>query len=289
MYRTMEKATAESNTGPHLESLDKIMKIPLIEMTWNQSVGLYGKVKEANGIFRWTLSAAESAVLKAAEQAYPIAKKLEQPIHAVDQTVCKGIEIVEEKMPLIKEPPSHVYEAAKEFVNSTIAPTLGTVNAAKDYGTEKVQTIKDVSLVKANELLATRYGQMALSGFTTTAALAEKYLDYYFPATQKETEQDGEPAAETGDKNNDVMSTVHTVGRLSNKFTRRVYNILSDKVKNLNKDNVQEYVNSMATIMHITNHLAALNENLKATTSKAKDEKTPETETPKEETTSVKS
>jgi hypothetical protein len=26
----------------------------------------------------------------------------------VDQTLCKGIEIVEEKLPLVKEPPSHV-------------------------------------------------------------------------------------------------------------------------------------------------------------------------------------
>lgn len=63
-------------------------------------------------------------------------------------------------------------------------------------------------------------------------------------------------------------STVHTVGRLSNKFARRVYNILSSQVQNLNKDNVQQYINSLATIMHLTNYLSALNQNLKATTSK---------------------
>ena len=110
MYRKMEAnaATKETSNGPHLESLDKIMSIPLIEMTWNQSVGLYGKVKESNSLFNWTLSTAEAAVLKAAEQAYPLAKKLEQPLSAVDQTVVKGIEIVENKLPLIKEPPSHV-------------------------------------------------------------------------------------------------------------------------------------------------------------------------------------
>ena len=71
-------------------------------------------------------------------------------------------------------------------------------------------------------------------------------------------------AAEGADK---FTSTVHTVGRLSNKFARRVYNILSSQVKNLNKDNVQQYINSLATIMHLTNYLSALNQNLKATTS----------------------
>jgi hypothetical protein len=75
-----------------------------------------------------------------------------------------------------------------------------------------------------------------------------------------------EPSATDGaDK---FTSTVHTVGRLSNKFAHRVYTILSSQVKNLNKDNVQQYINSLATIMHLTNYLSALNQNLKATTSK---------------------
>lgn len=63
------------------------------------------------------------------------------------------------------------------------------------------------------------------------------------------------------------MRTVHTVGHLSNKFARRVYNILSSQVNNLNKDSVQQYVNSLATIMHLTNYLSTVNKNLKATTS----------------------
>ena len=81
------------------------------------------------------------------------------------------------------------------------------------------------------------------------------------------------------------MNTVHTVGRLSNKFARRVYNVLSSKVKNLNKDNIQEYVNSMATIMHITNHLATLNENLKATTKPKEEQASTSSPTDKNEDT----
>jgi hypothetical protein len=103
----MEASTA-TTVMPHLECVDKIWKIPLIEMAWNQSAEMYGKVKGANEVFNWTLSTAEATMLMAIEQAAPIAKKLEQPIHAVDHTLCKGIAIVEEKLPLVKEPPSHV-------------------------------------------------------------------------------------------------------------------------------------------------------------------------------------
>jgi len=70
-------------------------------------------------------------------------------------------------------------------------------------------------------------------------------------------------ATESDDK---VTKTVHTVGRLSNKFAHRVYSILSSQVKNLSKDNVQQYINSLATIMHLTNYLSTLNQNLRATT-----------------------
>lgn len=83
-----------------------------------------------------------------------------------------------------------IYEAAKTFVNSALSPTLDTVSAVKNYGTEKAQSIKEMSLNKANEVLATRYGNMALSGFETTATLAEKYLDYYFPPTEQELQQE---------------------------------------------------------------------------------------------------
>jgi hypothetical protein len=72
------------------------------------------------------------------------------------------------------------------------------------------------------------------------------------------------------------MRTVHTVGHLSNKFAHRVYNILSSQVKNLNKDSMQQYISSLATIMHLTNYLSTLNQNLKATTSSSETQNTEE-------------
>ncbi|XP_023701927.1 lipid storage droplets surface-binding protein 2-like [Cryptotermes secundus] len=177
-------------------------------------------------------------------------------------------------LPLVKEPPEHIYETTKCFVNSALSPTLDTVSAVKNYGTQKAQPIKVLSLYKANEMLATRYGNMALGGFEKTAALAEKYLDYYFPATEQELEQEnGSSSADDSDK---VMRTVHTVGHLSNKFAHRVYNVISSQVKNLNKDSMQQYINSLAIIMHLTNYLSTVNQNLKATTSSSEIQHTEE-------------
>lgn len=58
--------------------------------------------------------------------------------------------------------------------------------AAKTYGENKASTLKELSWNKANEVLASQYGQMAVSGLDSTSALAERLLDYYFPATDED-------------------------------------------------------------------------------------------------------
>ncbi|KDR24317.1 lipid storage droplets surface-binding protein 2-like isoform X2 [Zootermopsis nevadensis] len=270
-------AEPHTTAVPRLECVDKVCNIPVVEMAYNQTADLYKKVKEANGVLTWTLSAAEATILKAAEHVAPVARKLERPIHAVDQTLCKAIEIVEEKFPLVKEPPSNVRSTAMFFVQEIFSP-MERFTAMKDYGTRKAHSFSEMSVTKANEMLATRYGAIALSGFETTAALAEKYLDYYFPATEQELQEENEPPAAEGDDDDDdddddkVMNTFHTMGRLSNKFARRVYNILSSHVKQLDYDEMQQYIKSVSTIMHLTNYLQSLNEHLRAVTSSNKTE-----------------
>ena len=58
------------------------------------------------------------------------------------------------------------------------------VCAARSYGENKALTLKELSWNKANEVLATQYGQMAVTGIDSTTAMAERLIDYYFPAIQ---------------------------------------------------------------------------------------------------------
>lgn len=82
-----------------------------------------------------------------------------------------------------------MYSAAKRFVDNIFFP-VKTVPAAKDYAIETARAFAGAGVNRANEMLATQYGMAALSGFETTASLAEKYLDYYFPATQEELQEE---------------------------------------------------------------------------------------------------
>lgn len=57
-------------------------------------------------------------------------------------------------------------------------------------GQQKAHSLKDLSWQKANEVLATQYGSMAVSGLDTTSALAERLLDYYFPKNENDAAED---------------------------------------------------------------------------------------------------
>lgn len=93
---------------PHMEVVDKLWKIPMMECAWNTSYGIYGRVKASHDLLNWTLSTAEGAVQKAVEHVAPVAMKFEQPIHKVDEKLCQGLNKLEEKLPLVKQPPLEV-------------------------------------------------------------------------------------------------------------------------------------------------------------------------------------
>lgn len=143
-----------------------------------------------NPIFNWAFQAAEDAVHLAVNTAAPIISTLDRPIQFVDQTLCSGIDKLEAKAPIIREQPQDIYLQAKNKVVDVVQPTLNRVCSMRAAGQQKAHSLKDLSWQKANEVLATQYGSMAVSGLDTTSALAERLLDYYFPKNENDAEDD---------------------------------------------------------------------------------------------------
>ncbi|XP_059617583.1 lipid storage droplets surface-binding protein 2 [Phlebotomus argentipes] len=256
---------------PHLESFDRMMKLPVVEAAWNQSQDVYGKVKGSNAMFNWAFNTAEDALRGAIHITAPFVQKFDRPIHLVDQTLVRGIDKLEVKAPIIKEPPQEIYNQAKSKVIERVQPHLNKVCSLRSAGQQKAASLKELSWAKANEVLATQYGSMAVSGVDTTATLAERLLDYYFPRAESDVEDDNAPIAATEDP---VLHTVQTVGRLSNKIARRVYRTVSRQVKQLKKEDVHEYVASLIAVLRLTQYLNFINEKMTsiqnaASTSKA--------------------
>ncbi|XP_036227152.1 lipid storage droplets surface-binding protein 2 isoform X4 [Bactrocera oleae] len=186
----IEQAKDVQNLLPHLESLERIIKLPVVGAAWDKSQDVYQNVKGRNRVFNWALNAAEDCVSRAVVTAAPIVSKLDRPIQYVDQTLVKGIDKLEVSAPIIKDTPQEIYNQAKNKVVEVVQPHIERVTKFKTAGQQKAASLKDLAWAKANEVLATQYGSLAVSGVDTTTALAERLLEYYFPKGEGDVEED---------------------------------------------------------------------------------------------------
>ncbi|XP_058445432.1 lipid storage droplets surface-binding protein 2 [Malaya genurostris] len=253
------KPTGVDQTGllPHLESLDRMLKLPVVDATWQQTQNVYGRVKDCNPLLTWALGTAEDVVHRAVNISAPLVQKFDRPLQLVDQTLVKGIDKLEVNAPIIKEQPQEIYNQAKMKVLETVKPYTEKVCEMRSATQQRASSLKDLSWKKANEVLATQYGSIAVSGVDTTAQLAERLLDYYFPKSEGDIEDDN---AAISAKDDPVLHTVQTVGRLSNKVARRVYRTVSKQVKSLRKEDVKDYVATLIAVLRLTQYLNFINE-----------------------------
>lgn len=247
------------NLLPHLESLERIIKLPVVNAAWDKSQDVYGKVKGNNRVFNWAFSAAEDCVARAVTTAAPIVSKLDGPIQYVDQTLVKGIDKLEVTAPIIKDTPQEIYNQAKNKVIDVVQPHIDRVVKMKTASQQKAASLKDLAWQKANEVLATQYGSIAVNGVDTTSALAERLLEYYFPKSESDVEEDNVPVSASEDP---VLHTVQTVGRLSNKISRRVYRNVSRQIKQMNRSNINDYLSSLIAALKLHQYINFINSSM---------------------------
>ena len=101
-----------NNSIPHLEVIDRVKNIPVVHSAIEKTESTYTYLKDSNHLINWALNHAEAglhyATATAVPLTVPLAKKFEEQISVVDQKLCEGLNIVEEKMPIVKQPPQQV-------------------------------------------------------------------------------------------------------------------------------------------------------------------------------------
>ncbi|KAG5344819.1 LSD2 protein, partial [Acromyrmex charruanus] len=249
------KTTPNSSDGPRFEVLDRVKNIPVVHSAIEKTGSTYSYVKDSHHLVNWALNQAEAglhyATATAVPIAVPLAKKFEGQINAVDQKLCEGLNIVEQKVPIVKKPPQQIYDAAKAVMSSSLQPTIEKLNTAKESATQQASTLKEISITKANELLNTQYGNMAVQGVDNTSILVNRLLDHYFPSVEGE---ENTPHPISADENK-VLHTVQTIGQLSTKTANRVYHSVAAQLKTIKKEDVATYISSVVSILHLTQYL----------------------------------
>lgn len=113
----MADANKSVPSAPRLEVIDRVKNIPVIHSAIEKTGSTYSYVKDSHHLVNWALSYAEAglhyATATAAPLTIPLAKKFEGQISAVDQKLCEGLDIVEQKVPIVKKPPQQVKRKRK--------------------------------------------------------------------------------------------------------------------------------------------------------------------------------
>lgn len=104
----MNPATATSGSGLHLEAIDRIGSIPLVESSVKRVETIYDKVKNNNRLFSWYFETAEATISAAYETIQPAVKLFEPSIQRLDNVMCKSLDILEQRIPLVYLPPEMV-------------------------------------------------------------------------------------------------------------------------------------------------------------------------------------
>jgi perilipin-2 len=141
-------------------------------------------------MFNWAFRTTENVVKGAVTFSAPIVNKFDAPINFVDQTFVKGLDKLEEKVPVIKEQPAEILNQAKAKMMDVVQPQLDKVCSLRRSSEKKAASLKELSYNKAKEVLATSYGSMAVNGIDSTAVLAERLLDSFFPKTEEDDVED---------------------------------------------------------------------------------------------------
>ncbi|XP_067168943.1 perilipin-3 [Apteryx mantelli] len=207
-------ATSESSTeNPKAEEQQsigtRVASLPLVSSAYDMVSTAYASTKESHPYVKSVCDAAEKGVktltAAAVSGAQPILTKLEPQISTANEYACKGLDKLEEKLPILQQPTEKLILDTKQLVTSTVTGAkdvlTSTVAGAKDVVTSRVTGVMDMTkgavqgsmeLTKSavtsgvNTVMGSTMGQMVVSGVGSMLEKSEELVDHYLPMTDEE-------------------------------------------------------------------------------------------------------
>ncbi|NXW91806.1 PLIN3 protein, partial [Alopecoenas beccarii] len=187
----------------------RVASLPLVSSAYGMVSTAYASTKESHPYVRSVCDAAEKGVktltAAAVSGAQPILTKLEPQISTANEYACKGLDKLEEKLPILQQPTEKLISDTKQLVTSTVTGAkdvlTSTVAGAKDAVTSRVTGVMDmtkgamqgsVELTRSavssgvNTVMGSAVGQMVVSGVGSVLGKSEELVDHYLPVTDEE-------------------------------------------------------------------------------------------------------
>ncbi|XP_004689383.1 PREDICTED: perilipin-3 [Condylura cristata] len=255
----MSSSEAEATPSAHVTAeepaqqpsvVDRVASMPLISSTCNMVSAAYTSTKESYPHVKTVCDVAEKGVktltAAAVSGAQPILSKLEPQITSASGYAHRGLDKLEENLPILQQHPEKVLADTKELVSSKVLgareAVSSTVSGAKDTVATRMTEAMDVtrstvqsgvdmtkSVVTSgvHSVMGSRMGQMVLSGVDTVLGKSETWVDNHLPMTDAElarlaTSLEGFDMA-TVQQQRQEQSYFVRLGSLSERLRQRAY------------------------------------------------------------------
>ncbi|XP_064424442.1 perilipin-3-like [Latimeria chalumnae] len=199
-----ERSAQETN-GDQQNVVSRVANLPLVSSACDMVAAAYENTRENYPYVKSVCDVAEKGVKTlttvAVSGAQPIINKLEPQIAAANELACKGLDQMEEKLPVLNQPIDQAFADTKDLVSSTVTSAKGAVSGAKEAVTSTVTGVVDVAkgavqggmeMTKAavsdsvNTVMGSTVGQLVATGVDTALNKSEEWVDHYLPMTEEE-------------------------------------------------------------------------------------------------------
>ncbi|KAL6459362.1 hypothetical protein MHYP_G00328340 [Metynnis hypsauchen] len=215
--------------------MSRVSNLPLVSSACGAVSSAYSSTKDNIPLLRGVMDAAESGVrtlgAAASTGTKPILDRLEPQIAMVNEYAMKGLDKVEEKLPILHQP-------ADKLVSETVDKVYQSVTGAKDVVVGAVLGGVEMTRTAVNEgistVMGTSLGQMVSSGVGLALTRSEDWVDQHLPLTEKELAALAEPlpSEEGGAALSSASSYFVRLGKLSARVRERALELSLIKAQN---------------------------------------------------------
>ncbi len=253
--------------APQPSVVTRVANLPLVSSTYDLVSSAYISTKDQHPYLRSVCEMAEKGVKTvtsvAVTSALPIIQKLEPQIAVANTYACKGLDRIEERLPILNQPTAEIVAnargavtGAKDAVTTTVAGAkdsvastiTGVVDKTKGAVTGSVERTKSVVNGSINTVLGSRMVQLVSSGVENALAKSELLVDQYLPLTQEELETEAKKVE--GFDMVQKPSYYVRLGSLSTKLRSRAYQQALSRVKDA-KQKSQETISQLHSTVHL--------------------------------------
>ncbi|KAL6050943.1 hypothetical protein STEG23_009301, partial [Scotinomys teguina] len=266
-FYLQEEKMASVAINPQPSVVTRVANLPLVSSTYDLVSSAYVSTKDQYPYLRSVCEMAEKGVKTvtsvAVTSTLPIIQKLEPQIAVANTYACKGLDRIEERLPILNQPTAEivanakgVVTGAKDVVTTTVAGAkdsvastiTGVMDKTKGAVTGSMERTKSVVNDSINTVLGSRMVQFVSSGVENALAKSEVLVDQYFPLTQEELEIEAKKVE--GFDTVQKPSYYVRLGSLSSKLRSRAYQQALSRVKDA-KQKSQETISQLHSTVRL--------------------------------------